>query len=190
MRRMWPLLIVLLLAGCRDRQMYSEPKLDPLRLHPMVTSGQLTRLPPPNTVARADVVNLKTPFTTGFGADGYPVKQLPVPVTRELLERGEERYQIFCTPCHGLLGDGQGMVARRGFPHPPSYHLKYLRQAPVGHFFDVMTSGFGRMPPYGDRIPPADRWAIAAYIRVLQRSQDASPGDMPGQARASLEARR
>lgn len=100
------------------------------------------------------------------------VTEFPVPVTKELLDRGEERYKIFCSVCHGPLGGGDGMVVRRGFPQPPSYHDDRLRNAPVGYFYDVITNGFGKMNPYASQIPPADRWAIVAYIRALQISQN------------------
>jgi mono/diheme cytochrome c family protein len=104
------------------------------------------------------------------------------------LLRGQERFNIYCAPCHGQTGDGDGMIAQRGYPPPPSYHLERLREAPAGHLFDVITHGYGVMYPYGDRIQPVDRWAIAAYIRVLQVSHDARISDVPEQARAQLEA--
>ncbi|MDB6088512.1 MAG: hypothetical protein JWN85_1296 [Gammaproteobacteria bacterium] len=109
------------------------------------------------------------------------------PVTLELLERGQERFRIYCTPCHSELGDGHGMVVQRGFPPPPSYHTEHLRQAPVQHFYDVMTQGYGAMYPFADRVRPEDRWAIAAYIRALQRSQNATDGDISADRRGALE---
>jgi len=111
---------------------------------------------------------------------------LPFPVTAEVLARGQQRFNIYCSPCHGETGDGNGMVVQRGFKHPPSYHIERLRQAPLGHFFDVMTNGYGAMLDYAEQVQPADRWAIAAYIRALQLSQNASPSDvLPGQQIAS-----
>src|SRR6185295_19667069 len=104
---------------------------------------------------------------------------LPFSVTRELLERGQERYNIYCTPCHDHVGTGQGMVVRRGFRRPPSLHIDRLRQAPLGYFFDVMTNGFGAMPDYAAQISPRDRWCIVAYIRALQLSQGATASDFP-----------
>jgi mono/diheme cytochrome c family protein len=100
----------------------------------------------------------------------------PRPVTLALLERGRERFEIYCVPCHSPLGDGDGMVVRRGFPKPASYHVDRLREAPDRHFYDVITQGYGIMYAYGDRVDPEDRWAIVAYIRALQRSQDAGSG--------------
>ncbi|HVO33612.1 MAG TPA: cytochrome c, partial [Elusimicrobiota bacterium] len=121
---------------------------------------------------------------------GKPSDIMPFPVTPELLARGRERFDIFCSVCHGRLGDGQGMIVKRGFPTPPSYHTERLRKEPIGYFFDVMTNGFGKMYSYGDRVPVRDRWAIAAYIRALQLSQNASLADVPEDQRAALEASR
>lgn len=109
------------------------------------------------------------------------------PVTLALIERGQERFRIYCTPCHSELGDGQGMVVQRGFPPPPSYHVARLREAPVQHFYDVITDGYGAMYSYASRVQPADRWAIAAYIRALQRSQNASVADVAPDQRGALQ---
>jgi mono/diheme cytochrome c family protein len=118
----------------------------------------------------------------------YRDKPIEVPqVTLALLERGQERYRIYCTPCHSELGDGRGMIVRRGFPPPPSYHTDRLRQAPVQHFYDVITNGYGAMYSFADRVQPADRWAIAAYIRALQRSQNAKVADLPSNERGALQ---
>lgn len=111
----------------------------------------------------------------------------PPRVTLALLERGQERFRIFCTPCHSELGDGKGRVVSRGFPSPPSYHTARLREAPAQHFYDVVTNGYGAMYSFADRIPPADRWAIAAYIRALQRSQNARLDDLPPKERGALQ---
>jgi mono/diheme cytochrome c family protein len=110
----------------------------------------------------------------------------PLPINLELLERGEERYKIFCTPCHGLQGDGNGMVAIRGMKRPPSYHQDRLRQAPNGYFYDNITNGFGQMLGYSAQIPPRDRWAIIAYIRALQLSRNAKAADLPAELREKL----
>ncbi len=118
------------------------------------------------------------------------VTTFPIPITREVLERGRERFDIYCSPCHGRTGEGNGMIVQRGFPPPPSYHIDRLRQAPAGHFFDVITQGYGIMYSYAARVEPSDRWAIAAYIRALQKSHDANLGDVPPQERAQLEERR
>jgi mono/diheme cytochrome c family protein len=109
------------------------------------------------------------------------------PVTLALLERGQERYRIYCTPCHSELGDGHGMVVQRGFPSPPSYHIDRLRNAPVQHFYHVITNGYGAMYSFAARVQPADRWAIVAYVRALQRSQDAKVADLPANARGALQ---
>jgi len=110
----------------------------------------------------------------------------PPPVTLALLERGQQRFRIYCTPCHSELGDGHGMIVQRGFPPPPSYHIDRLRAAPVEHFYDVITHGYGAMYSYANRVQPADRWAIAAYIRALQLSQHASIDDVPTDQRGKL----
>jgi len=111
----------------------------------------------------------------------------PPPVTLALLQRGQERFRIYCTPCHSELGDGNGMIVQRGFPRPPSYHVEPLLHAPVQHFYDVITNGHGAMYPFADRVQPADRWAIAAYIRALQRSQRATVADVPPDRRGALQ---
>lgn len=113
----------------------------------------------------------------------------PLPLTQELLDRGAERYNIFCSVCHGKLGDGNGMVVQRGFRRPPSYHIDRLRQAPNGYFYDVITNGFGAMPDYAAQIPPRDRWAIIAYLRALQFSQHAPASELPAPVRENLGPR-
>ena len=137
-----------------------------------------------DTVARGQL-NENEMFYTGK-ADGKPVKELAVPLTRELLVRGRERYDIFCSPCHDNTGSGFGMVVRRGFRRPNSFHIDRLRESPPGYFYDVMTSGFGSMADYAAQIEPADRWAIVAYIRALQLSQRATLADVPEGERAKL----
>jgi cytochrome c553 len=107
---------------------------------------------------------------------------MPFPVTAEVLTRGQQRFNIYCSPCHGEAGDGNGMVVQRGYKHPPSYHIERLRKAPIGYFFNVMSSGYGAMPDYAEQVPTADRWAIASYIRALQLSQNATPADVPAGA--------
>ncbi|MCC6342156.1 MAG: cytochrome c [Bryobacterales bacterium] len=123
------------------------------------------------TVARNMVKSANPAFWTGK-ADGKEVEQLPVPFNREMLERGRDRYNIYCTPCHGYTGYGDGMIVTRGLKTPPSYHTEALRDAPIGHFFVVITNGSGAMASYAARIPARDRWAIAAYVRALQQSQN------------------
>jgi mono/diheme cytochrome c family protein len=116
------------------------------------------------------------------------VQTLPIALSREVLERGRERYNIYCAVCHGATGEGNGMIPQRGYPAPPSYHIDRLRQAPIGHFFDVMTQGYGIMYSYASRVAPEDRWAIAAYIRTLQMSRDARLGDVPPTERVKLKS--
>lgn len=116
--------------------------------------------------------------------DSHPV--VPPPVTMALLQRGQDRFRIYCTPCHSELGDGHGMIVQRGFSPPPSYHIDRLRNAPVQHFYDVITHGYGAMYSFAYRVQPADRWAIAAYIRALQRSQNATVADLTPAQKAAL----
>jgi hypothetical protein len=111
----------------------------------------------------------------------------PPPVTLALLQRGQERFRIYCTPCHSELGDGRGMVVQRGFPAPPSYHIARLRDAPIMHFYDVITNGYGVMYSFAYRVQPVDRWAITAYIRALQRSQNAKLADLTPEQKAALK---
>jgi hypothetical protein len=119
------------------------------------------------------------PMDTGSKMTGSEVNEFPFPITREILDRGQERYNIYCSPCHGVLGDGRGMIVNRGFSPPPTYHQERLRTVALGHFYDVITNGFGRMQDYSMQIPPHERWAIIAYIRALQLSQNAQIGDVP-----------
>ena len=127
---------------------------------------------------------------TGIPSGTVEYQSKPVhapPVTLELLQRGQERFRIYCTPCHSELGDGRGMIVQRGFPPPPSYHIERLRTTPVQHFYDVITNGHGAMYSFANRVQPADRWAIAAYIRALQRSQNATLADLPADQRGALQ---
>jgi mono/diheme cytochrome c family protein len=134
-------------------------------------------------------------YSPDVGSAGVPAEvieygdapiQVP-PVTMALLERGQDRFRIYCTPCHSELGDGHGMIVERGFPPPPSYHIDRLRQAPVQHFYDVITNGYGAMYSFAERVQPADRWAIAAYIRAPQRSQAATLADVSPDQRGALQ---
>src|SRR5262249_40182681 len=138
-----------------------------------------------DTVARGHL-NDDTAFYTGKGPDGKDLTVFPFPITKEVMDRGQQRFNIYCAPCHGRAGNGEGMLVQRGFRHPPTYHSDRLRQAAPGHFFDVMTNGFGAMPDLAAQIPPRDRWAIVAYIRALQLSQDASISEVPADARGQL----
>ena len=176
--------LLALVAGCRQ-DMHDQPKYKPLRASTLFRDGLSARSLPADTVARGHL-DEDVELYTGKTAGGKLVEALPVPFTPELLERGRERFNIYCTPCHDRLGTGRGMVVRRGFKQPPSYHIDRLRQAPAGHFFDVMTNGFGAMPDYRGQIAPVDRWAIVAYIRALQRSQQATLADVPPDEAATL----
>ena len=192
LRRFAPTVVVALLAllalttaGCRQ-DMHDQPKLKPYRSSEFFANGSGFREMPAHTVARGTLREDAALFT-GKLADGSPVTDLPVPMTKALLLRGQERYNIFCSPCHGRLGDGRGMVVQRGYKQPTSYHDERLRQAPVGYFFDVMTNGFGVMSSYAPQVPVADRWAIAAYIRALQLSQHVDASSLSAEERARLD---
>jgi mono/diheme cytochrome c family protein len=137
---------------------------------------QLSRAPVLGTISRDE--NGAAYFNTGYEGKNLG-DRIPFPVTRDVLEHGRERYNIYCAPCHARTGDGNGMIVQRGYRRPPSYHIDRLRQAPLGHFFDVITNGFGAMPDYSSQIAVRDRWAIAAYIRVLQFSQNAPASLLP-----------
>ena len=180
---------VLLLAaatmGCRQ-DMQDQPKYIPLRPTEFFTDGRSARPLIAGTIARGYLGD-DTAFYTGKGADGKFVAEFPFPVTKDVIERGRERFDIYCTPCHDYLGTGNGRIVRRGFRHPPNYHIDRLRQVPPGYIFDVITQGFGAMPDYSAQVRPRDRWAIVAYIRALQLSQNASINDVPAAARAQLE---
>lgn len=167
-------LLLLPLAACRE-DMQNQPRLKPMRAS-IFLGEQRSRAPMLGTIARDQ--NQTSYFYSGY--DGQTVgNRIPFRVTRDVLERGRERYNIYCAPCHARTGDGNGMIVQRGYRRPPSYHIDRLRQAPLGHFFDVITNGFGAMPDYSSQIPPHDRWAITAYIRVLQFSQDAPASMLP-----------
>jgi len=167
---------LLALVGCRQ-DMHNQPKFIPLREATFYHDLRSERPPVPGTIARGHL-RIDEVFYTGK-ENGQPVDFFPFPVTKEVLKRGEERFNIYCSPCHGRLGNGEGMIVQRGLRRAANFHSEALRAAPVGHFFDVMTNGFGVMPSYAYRIHPRDRWAVAAYIRALQLSQHAGPADVP-----------
>jgi mono/diheme cytochrome c family protein len=164
--------------------MHVQPKYKPLAPTSFFDDGRSERPVVPGTVARGHL-QIDELLYTGK-VNGALAETFPFPITRWDLARGQERYNIFCSPCHGQLGDGQGMIVQRGFPPPPSYHEDRLRQAPVGHFFDVITNGYGRMYSYASRVSPEDRWRIIAYIRALQLSQHATVNDVPESDREQL----
>ncbi len=182
----------LLSLGCRY-DMQDQPRYKAFKKSDFFNDKKAMRQLPEGTVARGylhenkafyqgkkEVVNNNAQVATATDASGntvvtsFPndVEKSPVPVTQALIERGEQRYKVFCIVCHGPVGSGDGMVVRRGYPKPPTYHDDRLRGAPDGHFFDVISNGWGKMNSYGSQIPAADRWAIVAYIRALQISQN------------------
>jgi Cytochrome C oxidase, cbb3-type, subunit III len=174
---------VILLSGCR-LDMHDQPKFKPLRMSDFYADKRSSRPLVLGTVARGHL-DEDAYFYSGM-INGQPGNYMPFPVTREVLERGRERFNIYCSPCHARTGDGNGMIVQRGYRRPPSYHIDRLRQAPLGHFFDVITNGFGAMPDYAAQVPVHDRWAIIAYIRALQLSQQASPEMVPAEERGRL----
>jgi mono/diheme cytochrome c family protein len=178
------LLAAAALVGCRQ-DMHNQPKYIPLRPSEFFDDGRSERPLIDGTVARGHL-NDDTAYYTGKGPDGKPVDTFPFAVTKEIVERGQQRFNVYCAPCHDRTGSGEGMIVKRGYAKPPSYHIDRLRQAPDGHFYDVITSGFGAMPDYAAQIPPRDRWAIVAYIRALQLSQNATVNDVPAGQRANL----
>jgi len=164
------------LSGCR-LDMHVQPKYVTEQPTGFFADGRSERPVVPGTVARG---HLQTDELLYTGMEnGVESNRFPFPITRADLERGRERFNIYCTPCHDYTGNGNGMIVQRGLTHPPSYNIQRLRDAPVGHFVNVMTNGFGAMYSYGSRITPADRWRIAAYIRALQLSQHAPVQDVP-----------
>jgi mono/diheme cytochrome c family protein len=186
-RWVWGGLLVLALAtmACQQ-QMADQPRYEPLQRSTFFGDESSARLPVADTVARGHL-NADETFYTGKSGDTL-IGTLPFPLTPEVLQRGQERFDVFCAPCHDRTGSGNGMIVQRGYRRPPSYHIDRLRQAPIGHFFDVMTHGFGSMPDYADQVPPRDRWTIAAYIRALQLSRGATLADVPPDERQRLQA--
>jgi len=177
------LLIAFVAAGCRQ-DMHDQPRLEPLEVSSFFQDGRASRPLVAGTIPRGHL-RIDDHLYTGT-VNGQLVNTFPFAITREILERGRERYDIFCTPCHDQAGYGQGMIVQRGFRAPTSFHIPRLREVEVGHFFDVITNGLGAMYDYSDRITPRDRWAIAAYVRVLQRSQNATIEDVPEDQRQGL----
>jgi len=183
------LAVLVLACGCEKvaRNMYEGARERPMqgRLRDVPAEASVASGPSSSRAVPGDAVERVSGVIAGTSSgragleagkrriEAENAQAIPYPVTLQLLERGKERFGIYCEPCHSPLGDGDGMIARRGFPHPPSYHIARLRSAPDRHFYDVMTNGYGIMYSYADRVTPEDRWAIVAYIRALQRSQGA-----------------
>lgn len=182
--------VVAALGGCQN-QLYGaqlmrfQPRFDPLEENTFFEDGRSARPLVADTVARGQL-RVDEQLYTGRIAGDYAT-DYPMPITREVLERGQQRFNIFCAPCHGQLGDGKGMVVQRGFKQPPSFHTDRLRNAPPGYFFDVMTNGFGTMYSYKSRVKTEDRWAIAAYIHALQLSQHADVSALPAEDVQQIE---
>jgi mono/diheme cytochrome c family protein len=179
-RRWTPVLLtvaaLLLLASCRE-DMHNQPKYIPLRENSFYPDLRSARPLLQGTIARGQLED--DPLLYTGKVDGKEVDQFPFAITQQDLARGRERFNIYCSPCHSQLGDGNGMIVQRGFKRPPSYFEPRLLKAPVGHFFNVMTNGWGAMGDYSAQVPVADRWRIAAYIRALQLSETATSGDVP-----------
>ena len=173
----------LLAAGCRQ-DMHDQPKVKPYAKSEFFANRRSARPLVDGTIARGRLRDDPVLYTGK--ADGKPVDAFPFAVTADVMARGQERFDIFCSPCHGRTGDGEGMVVKRGYRQPPSFHVDRLRQSPAGHFFDVMTNGFGAMPDYRAQVPVRDRWAITAYIRALQASANATLDDVPPELRNRL----
>ena len=206
-------LLALFVSLCACRQdMHDQPRLEPLEANPFFADGRSARSQVPGTIARGQLQTDRH-FFAGRSEKKMPEPALfpvteeelartlarlggapladtfPFPMTRQMIDRGRARFEVFCSPCHGRLGDGGGIVVARGFRRPPSYHIDRLRQAPVGHFLDVITRGLGAMGDFADRVPPSDRWAIAAYLRALQLSQQARLPDLPARVREEFQRR-
>ena len=176
--------ITLMLTGCARLDMQDQPKYRPFRKSTFFGDERSARPQVAGTVGRGQLHEDNLLFSGKSGtvfADTFPV-----PVDEALLRRGQERYRIYCSPCHGLLGRGDGMVVRRGYRPPSSFHVERLRAQPAGYFFDAISHGFGAMPDYAAQIPVRDRWAIVAYVRALQLSQNATVADVPADRRAQL----
>ncbi len=180
------LALAALLAGCRQ-DMHDQPKYRPLRPSAFFQDGRSARPLIPGTVAHGQLGEDAT-YLTGK-SEGQYLTEVPLPATDHLLRRGRERFDIYCSPCHDRAGTGNGMIVQRGFRRPPSLHIDRLRQVPDGYLFEVISQGFGVMPAYAAQIPVDDRWAVAAYVRALQLSQNATLADVPARERARLGPR-
>jgi mono/diheme cytochrome c family protein len=174
--------LILFAVACRQ-DMQDQPKYKPLAPSRFFSDGKSARQLVEGTAPYIPEGKATPPIT-----DLSKMTTLPFALTPQVMDRGQVRFNIYCSPCHGRLGYGNGMVVQRGFRAPPSYHIERLRQAPLGHFYDVMTNGFGAMPSYADKVAPDDRWAVAAYIRALQLSQHSTINDAPPEERAKLQS--
>jgi len=180
-----PLALATFALGCR-MDMHQQPKYKPLAETGFFDDQRSERPVVEGTVARGELRTDEQLYTGKV--NGVDAETFPFPISRADLERGRERFEIYCSPCHDYAGTGHGMIVQRGFPPPPSLHIDRLRQAPPGHFFDVMTNGLGNMYSYAARVSPEDRWRVAAYIRALQLSQNDTMADVPAKDRQNLQA--
>jgi mono/diheme cytochrome c family protein len=178
-------LALLSLPACRQ-DMQDQPRYQPFERSAFFADRRASRPLLPGTVARGQL-HENVVLQTGKSEAGF-TQEIPVTMDRALLDRGRERFDIFCSPCHDRTGSGRGMIVRRGYKQPTSFHTDRLREMPAGYLFHVITNGFGVMPGYAAQVPPADRWAIVAYVRVLQRSQHATLADVPASVRENLES--
>ncbi len=175
--------LLALLTGCDNLE--KGTRLKPLEESKFFADGQSSRLPPAHSVAQSDL-RIDTVLFTGRNPDGTMAGLMPFPVNEAMLARGKQQFLAICANCHGPDGYGKGIIVRRGFPSPPSYHEEKLLKAPVGHLYDVIANGYGAMYPYASIVDVNDRWAIVSYIRALQRSQRATRGDVPAEELAKL----
>lgn len=180
------LAVLFLFAGCRQ-DMQDQPRYEPLEKSDFYADERSSRPLVEDTVARGHLDD-DTAYYDGKDANGKAVTSFPLEVNEPLIRRGQERFNIYCSPCHDYNGTGNGMVTRRGFRHPPSFHMDRLRKEPVGYLYDVITHGFGAMPDYAMQLNAQDRWAVIAYIRALQYSKNASVSDVPESDRPKLDA--
>jgi mono/diheme cytochrome c family protein len=172
-------------SACRQ-DMHDAPRYDPYEPSAVMAQGASAQPLVAGTIPRGHL-NEDTLLHSGLGADGAPSPVFPFPITRADLDRGQERFNIYCAPCHGRTGEGNGMVVQRGYRQAANYHIDRLREMPAGYFVDVMTNGFGAMPDYRMQVAPADRWRIAAYIRALQLSHNATTADVPADVLRTLK---
>ncbi len=177
--------VLLIGVGCRQ-DMHDQAKHEPYEYSELFADGAAVRVPPQHTVPRG-LLDRGDEFVTGSDASGAFLSELPMPLTRELLDHGESRFNTYCSPCHDRTGNGLGMIVRRGFQQPPSYQQERLLQKPVGYFFDVATNGYGQMSGYRAQLSADDRWAVAAWVRVLQRAQNVSVAALTEADRTALE---
>ena len=179
------LFVAVAVAGCRQ-DMHVAPRYETYEASPFFNDGRASRQAPTGTVARGWLREDEALHTGRV--NGELVSEFPFPVSSEDMARGRDRFNIYCTPCHGVLGDGQGMVVQRGLRRAASYHQDRLRDEKVGYFYDVVTNGFGAMQGYAEQVPVRDRWLIVAYVRALQLSQHATVADVPADRQGSLDA--